>query len=87
MIAQPANQPLKHELVLLADDSAEHACISAFFLRALIAVMPNDDPEVAEGARLCAAMILSRAKELKHNVDHVLARYLAEHCKADSPGR
>ncbi len=75
-------QPLKHEMVLLEDAFAEHACVSAFLLAALPAVMSSDDaqqPQVIEGAKLCAAMLQSRTLELKESLSHACDRYRSEH--------
>ncbi len=83
-----ADQSLKHELLLLVDDFAEHTCISAFLLSALPAVMSSDDaqrPEVIEGAKLCADRLQSRTRELKQSLDQAYERYRGELDKADSP--
>ncbi len=75
------DQPLKHELLLLSDAFAEHACLSAFVLAALPAVMSSDDaqqPEVVAGAQLCADMLQARTLELKQRLDHACERYRAE---------
>ncbi len=79
--------PLMSELALLADKSAENATLSAFLLKALTAVMPNDEPDVIEGAKLCAQMLQSRTLELSQNLDRVCARYRSEHHGADSQDR
>jgi hypothetical protein len=85
-----AEQSLKHELLMLVDDFAEHACISAFLLSALPSVMSSDDaqhPEVIEGAKLCAEMLQSRTRELKQSLDHAYERYRVEQDKTDSSDR
>ncbi len=85
-----ADQSLKHELLLLVDDFAEHTCISAFLLSALPAVMASDDaqrPEVIEGAKICAQMLQSRTQELKRSLDHAYDRYRVEQDNAESPDR
>jgi len=82
------DQPLKHELLLLVDDFAEHTCISAFLLSALPAVMSSDDaqrPEVIEGAKMCSETLQARTLELKQSLDHAYERYRAEQDNADSP--
>ncbi len=79
------DQSLMRELVLLEDDFAEHACISAFVLNALTAVMSCDDaqqPEVVAGAKLCADTLQARTKELKQRLDQACERYRDEHTKA-----
>ena len=84
------DQPLKHELLLLTDEFAEHTCLSAFMLNALTAVMSSDEPqreEVIEGAKLYAERLQSRTRELKQNLSHAYERYRAEQDKADSPDR
>ncbi len=85
MKRKTTEQPLKHELLLLTDAFAEHTCASAFMLNALVAVMSSDDaqpPEVIEGARLYAARLQSRTRELKQQLTHIHERYRDEH-KAD----
>ncbi len=79
-------QPLKHEMLHLTDAFAEHTCVSAFMLNALVAVMSSDDaqqPEVIEGARLCAARLQSRTRELKQSLSQAYERYRSEQDKAD----
>ncbi len=83
-------EPLKHELLRLTDDFAEHTCLNAFMLKALTAVMSSDDtqrPEVIEGARLYAEMLGERTRELKQNLSHAYERYRTEQDKAASPDR
>jgi hypothetical protein len=80
------NQPLMHELLLLEDDFAEHACISAFLLASLPAVMSSDNtqqPQVIEGAKLCAERLQARTRELKQQLNHACDRYRAEQSQAD----
>jgi hypothetical protein len=84
------DQPLKHELLMLVDDFAEHTCISAFLLSALPAVMSSDDaqrPEVIEGAKLYANILQSRTREMKRRLDHAYERCRAEQDKTDSSDR
>ncbi len=80
------HQPLLHDLIILADDFAEHACVSAFLLTALSTVASTDDvqqPDVAAGAKLCAQMLQSQTSQLNRRLDNICQRYRAEHGKAD----
>jgi len=81
------NQPLMHDLLMLGDDFAEHACVTAFLVNALATVMSADDaqqPEVVAGAKFCATRLQSRTMELKQQLDRVCKRYRDEHGKLDS---
>jgi hypothetical protein len=84
----PANPPLLHDMLSLADAFNEHICIIEFMLTAMPAVMGSEEaqtPEAVMGAKWCSQMLQSRTRELKHSLNQVLDRYRAEHDKADQP--
>ena len=80
--------PLATELIQLKDDFAEFCDISAFLCHALASSLSDREwlnQEIISGARICSNWLQSRTTELKTDIRHVHARYVAESKKKSTP--
>ncbi len=74
--------PLADELLQLEDNFTEYSEISTFLCHAFATALSNHESlnkEISSGAMRCSNWLQFRSGELKADIKHVHARYVAEH--------